>query len=142
MAEPNESAKPDQKEIVGEGAPITMYDASKQISLEGGDFATVVNTERTRVLHEISKLTGVSRIDMGGDGLNWALENINKSVGERFQAHGFAKFSVYDLVSVFDKGLTKDRTFFSVQFYDTKSSGNPEDYTPKTEGGRNSKDKG
>jgi len=108
ISEPNQSI----------GAPIPIYYPNNQIRLNGEDFATVVNTERTRALREITILTNSPRNATGGDGLEWAINHTDPNVGKHFQAHGLAKNPVEDLVVLMDKGLIAGKIFYSMPFID------------------------
>lgn len=122
------------------GAPLPMYDPSNQELLADRDYFTVVNTERTRALREISVTSQAPRTFLGGDGLLWAMQHTNSAVGRHFQSHGLTDrlesgTPVESLDNLITNGIIKGKTFWTMPFSDVGGAGGFGADMPKTAGG-------
>lgn len=131
------STQRDKENITQQGEQVSMYNPDNQIKLKGTEnYLDVVNTERTRAAREIQAVSGIPVLANGGEGLEWAIRNTNREVGQRFRAHGVAKYPVEDLDRLITQGLSQDRTFYSMPFVEERKAGEAFGADmPKTEGG-------
>ncbi len=86
--------------------PVPIYSSEDQFTVEdlkakypdwashydGDAELTAMNYERTRYLREIGGRTNIGGImrDLGGIGLEWAVDNTPREVGLEYDAHGIA----------------------------------------------------
>lgn len=91
-------------------------------NIDDKDLFTVI-VEVTRAHREMTAARGISSHGIGGQGLEWALENINHEVGGSFQAHGLAKGDpVVGLDKLLTNGVRNDQKFYSMGFHVQKEA--------------------
>lgn len=151
----NEGSFTGERKETEKKVPIAIYDPHDQFTVEklkteyadwashyqGDAELTAINFERTRALRKIGSETrtgGLNRLHMGGDGLNWAVDNTPREVGMNFQAHGIAGKldAVMELDELLKGGIKPDRTFYTMNFAHQPEAGPALGADrPKTEGG-------
>ena len=121
--------------------PIPKYDPADQFNVAQleqeypewsthGDDAEIVavNYERTRALRKIGDETGIGRdimFEIGGKGLEWAIDHTPREVGMEYDSHGIAGKSgaIEELDTLLKEGIKKDRLFYSMNFvYEPEAS--------------------
>jgi len=124
------------KESENESLRVPIYDVNDQVFDHTKDYPEdwkrfcvdhetpdpdifTVLVEKTKACREIDKKCGTNlSLAIGGEGLNWALDNVKFEVGESFQAHGIAKGDpIVGLDTLLTGGIQKDRTFYSMGFH-------------------------
>ncbi len=119
-----------KKELV----PIPIYDPEDQVSVhsEGMEITSytdpeiyTVSVERTKALRTMDPERSGIRNALGGDGLKWAIDHIDMTVGRSFDAHGFGlKIDpVEGLDTILRKGFNKDQLLYTTQFIRNKEVG-------------------
>lgn len=140
-----DESKPAFNESLPQRTPIPFYDCDNQISSddqgEKGFYNDSdlykVSVERLRALREIRKLTGIPVTQTGGFGLEWAIDNTPREIGQQFDAHGIAKNDPIKLLNnVLTQGINPTRLLYTMPFIrETTESGALGADHPKTEGG-------
>lgn len=92
---------------------------SQELALRDQD-QFLVGCEILRAMREIGQLARFNAFRLLGldrPGLDWAIDNTDRSVGIKFDAHGIAKGTPYELLDkLLTEGIRKDRTFYSMSF--------------------------
>jgi hypothetical protein len=105
---------------------VPIYDPKNQLRIKGnekkGNYGDAVlyavAVERTRYMREVQRMYHFPFRSAGGMGLEWAMENTDKGVGRKFQAHGIAgkRDPVMELDELLTGGIKSDRPLYSMPF--------------------------
>ena len=106
--------------------PLPRYRPEDQIGIDpqgaeqgsyGDPILYAISIERTRALRTMDPEGRGIRQSLGGDGLRWAMEAVDRKVGEAFQAHGIAKGDpLVVLDAILTKGIDPKRVFYTISF--------------------------
>ncbi|HLN19009.1 MAG TPA: hypothetical protein VK255_02450 [Patescibacteria group bacterium] len=111
-------------------------DWKNKSSYNDSDFYAVT-VERTRAKREIFQKRGQS-IDRSGEGLMWAIDNLNHEIGGKFDSHGISekKDPIFELDNFLTKGISSDKPLYSMGFQrQTEAAGAFGAEHPFTDGG-------
>ncbi len=125
IKEPQES--PDKQLVYTYEASHQVYSSSEYspdflAQYPDTDLATIA-WEAGKAAKDIHTRQGAYDV-LGGQGLRWALKNVDPEAGKRFQGHGIAKGdAVTTLNALLTKGVERGRTFYTTEFRINKEAG-------------------